>query len=311
MAKPSPGETVRFRDHPIEYVLRLFSDVRQGEAATVLLLTVNVFILLTAYYFLKSAREPLILEGQGHHGAEVKSYASAGQALMLIVLGSAYGWLASHVSRIKLITIVTLFFVSNLVLFWSLGVAGYALGVPFYLWVGCYSIMVTAQFWSFSADIYTDEQGKRLFPIVGIGATVGAVFGAWLASMFSRHGASPYMLMLGAAGLLLVALAMTALVHVRESKQGPRADAEHHDEKIGGKNGWSYLVSDKYLVALGALILVLNLVNSNGEYILDRTLTAAADTMARGEGLQYVQTFKATYFFWTNTIGVLVQLFVA
>ena len=295
----------------IGHALRLFSDVRKGEAATALLLTLNVFILLTAYYLLKSAREPLILEGEGHHGAEVKSYASAGQAMILVVLGSAYGWLASHVSRIKLITIVTLFFVSNLVLFWLFGAHGYALGVPFYLWVGCYNIMVTAQFWSFAADIYTDEQGSRLFPIVGIGATTGAVFGAWIASLLSRHGVGPYLFMLGAAGLLVVALGITWLVHVRESDRVRRVSRDHSNEKIGGKNGWTVLVHDRYLLALGVLILVLNLVNSNGEYILDRTLTQVADTMARGDSAQYVQTFKATYFFWTNAVGVVIQSFIA
>ena len=57
------------REHPAEYFLRLFADVRAGEATTALLLTVNVFLLLTAYYLLKVAREPLILLGGG---AEVK-----------------------------------------------------------------------------------------------------------------------------------------------------------------------------------------------------------------------------------------------
>jgi AAA family ATP:ADP antiporter len=312
MARPSDDETVSFHDHPLDYVLRLFSDVRKGEAGTALLLTLNVFILLTAYYFLKSAREPLILEGPGHHGAEVKSYASAGQAMMLVVLGSLYGWLARHVSRIKLIVIVSLFFVSNLVVFWSLGIGGAPLGVPFYLWVGCYTLMINAQFWAFAADIYSEEQGKRLFPIVGIGATFGSIFGAWLANQLSKHGVSAYLLMLGAAGLLLCATALTFTVHVRESKrESSRPDDDHHDEKLGGKNGWSYLISDKYLLALGILILVLNLVNSNGEYLLDRTLTEAAEKIAEADRQQYVQVFKSSYLLWTNVVSGVVQLFIA
>lgn len=308
MANPT-DEAVSFRKHPLDYLLRLFSDVRQGEAGTALLLTFNVFVLLTAYYFLKTAREPLILEGEGHHGAEVKSYASAGQAVMLIVLSSVYGWLANHVSRIRLIIIVSLFFVSNLVIFWALGIAGYPLGVPFYLWVGCYSLTILAQFWSFSADVYTDEQGKRLFPIIGIGAATGSVFGAKIAQVLSDHGVSAYVLMLSAGALLLFAMFVTIVVNHRESNHGPRAEEEHHHQKIGGKSGWTYLAKDRYLTALGLLILVLNLVNSNGEYILDRTLTEVAEHMPNAQ--QYVQSFKAGYFFWTNTVTVVVQLFVA
>ena len=75
--------------------------MRPGEAPTVLLLTLNVFLLLTAYYLLKVAREPLILLGSG---AEVKSYASVGQSILLIFVASFYGWLSGRVGRMVLIT---------------------------------------------------------------------------------------------------------------------------------------------------------------------------------------------------------------
>src|ERR1700722_10435737 len=115
--------------HPIEFALRLFADVHAGEAPTALLLTFNVFLLLTAYYILKVAREPLILVGGG---AEVKSYTSVGQSFLLIGVTSAYSWLASHVGRMALTTYVTLFFVACLIVFWLLGVRGVPLGVPFF-----------------------------------------------------------------------------------------------------------------------------------------------------------------------------------
>ena len=61
--------------NPLERFLNLFTEVRQGEAASALLLALNIFLILTAYYVLKPVREALILPGGG---AEVKSYASAG-----------------------------------------------------------------------------------------------------------------------------------------------------------------------------------------------------------------------------------------
>jgi hypothetical protein len=93
-------------------VIALFADVRPGELATALLLTTNVFLLLSAYYLLKIVREPLILAGGG---AEVKSYAAAGQALLLVPVVRLYGWLASRFGRAKLVSSVTVFFAACLV----------------------------------------------------------------------------------------------------------------------------------------------------------------------------------------------------
>src|SRR4051812_1868953 len=118
MTTPAPPRRPSFREHPLEWLLGLFADVRPGEAATALLLTPNVFILLTAYYLLKVAREPLILLGGG---AEVKSYASVGQSLLLVFVTTGYGWLASRVGRLALITWITAIFIVNLVTFWALG----------------------------------------------------------------------------------------------------------------------------------------------------------------------------------------------
>src|SRR5437899_8640903 len=94
----------------VEHLLSPIADVRRGEAAGALLMMATMFLMLAGYYLLKTAREMFILsEG----GAEVKSYSSAGQALMLLVLVPAYGAFASRVNRIQLVQWVTLFFASN------------------------------------------------------------------------------------------------------------------------------------------------------------------------------------------------------
>src|SRR5262249_27817865 len=102
----------------LEKGLSVFADVRAGEGSTVLLMTLNVFLLLGLYYLLKPARAALILtEG----GAEVAVYSSAAQALLLLAFVPAFGWLGSRTSRMKLITITSLFFASNLALFYICG----------------------------------------------------------------------------------------------------------------------------------------------------------------------------------------------
>src|SRR5215470_6627363 len=98
----------------MEKLLSPIADVRRGEVASALVMTLTMFLILAGYYLLKTAREIFILsEG----GAEVKSYSSAGQALLLLVLVPAYSAFASRMNRTQLIQWVTLFFVANLLLF--------------------------------------------------------------------------------------------------------------------------------------------------------------------------------------------------
>src|SRR6187200_1761136 len=89
-------------------ILNLLTVVRAGEARTALLLALNVFLILTAYYILKTVREALIL---GEGSAELKSYLSAGQVVLLAFAVPLYGRLVARYPRIKLINIVTIFFI--------------------------------------------------------------------------------------------------------------------------------------------------------------------------------------------------------
>src|SRR5439155_25449396 len=101
--------------------LCLFAEVHSGEGLGALLLAANVFCLLGSYYLLKTVREALILsEGS----AEVKSYAAAAQAMILLLVVPAYGALASRVNRIRLINGVTLFFAVHLAVFHHLAAHG-------------------------------------------------------------------------------------------------------------------------------------------------------------------------------------------
>ena len=284
--------------------LYLFADVRRGEGVIAILLTLNVFLLLTAYYLLKVSREPLILES----GAEVKSYAAAGQALLLIPVVKLCDTLAHRVGRMKLLACVTLFFASNLLVFAFLFRLRVALGMPFYIWVGIFDVMMIAHFWSFANDVYSPEQGKRLFAILGIGSSVGAVAGTRIAKLlFPPLG--PGGLMVVAAGILLVCLSLFQIVHLRTSPVS-RNDA-HPEEPLSRECGFRLILTNRYLLLIGVLSIVRNWVNTIGEYVLDRTLLrdAASHTSATVSFHQYVAAFKADYFGWVNAIVLVFQLF--
>jgi AAA family ATP:ADP antiporter len=188
---------------------------------------------------------------------------------------------------------------------------GAPLGVPFFLWVGIFNTVTIAQFWSFAADSYTDEQGKRLFPIIAIGSSVGAIAGAALAAPLIKLG-SPFPLMLVAAGILMSTLGITALIQRREVARMPATASAYHQEPLGRGNAFSLVAQDRYLLLIAILILILNIVTRTGDYVLDRTLIGQAPAAAHALGIQkaaYIGQFKARYFGAINVLGLVLQLF--
>jgi AAA family ATP:ADP antiporter len=287
--------------------LRPFAAVEPNEAINAVVLAFTSFLLLTAYYLIKTAREPLILL---HGGAEVKQYAAAGQALILGVVVNAYSVLARRVGRRRLIATVYLFFISNLVVFAILAQAGVVIGVPFFLWVGVFNMTAVSQFWSLAADIYTPEQGKRLFAILGVGSSVGAVAGSRLAKSLAPLG--PPWLMGVAVGILLVCVALFAWVDRNAGSPGRREEEADHHEPLVHDSVARVLARDKYLLLIAGLTLLLNWVRSNGDYLLDRTLLAALEEAKKqgADASTFVTAFKAGYFGWVNLAGLVLQLLV-
>jgi len=213
---PTPGEVapsadaVRARElvlpprlSPLEQFLRLFTEVRPGEGLTAICMFANVFLILCAYYFVKPLRDGWIAvsDVRGLSSVEVKAYTSFAQSLVLIGGVALYGRLVTRWPRREVITWTTLFCISNLLVFWSLRAAQVAgAGVAFYIWVGIFGLFVVSQFWAFAADLYGDERGRRLLPMIAIGATAGAVTGSFIAETLVHSG------VLDASALLLAAL---------------------------------------------------------------------------------------------------------
>jgi ATP:ADP antiporter, AAA family len=290
-----------------ERLLRPFAEVRAGEAFTALFLTATIFLILTSYYLLKVIREPLILLSGG---AEVKAYAAAGQALLLIPVLRAHGAIARRVSRMKLIAIIFLFVASNLVLVAVLLGENVSIGLSFYLWVGTFNYLLVATFWSFANDVYTPEQGKRLFAIVGVGSSVGALVGAKLAG-FLLHRLSPLHLMLAAAALLVVTLIPFWVIDAHRSCcPKDRGRELTRDEPLTGAGGFQALLADRYLLLIGLITILANWVTNSGEYVLDKTLIEVARSSAIADPGKFVGQFKAEYFYWVNILAVLGQFFV-
>ncbi len=309
---------------PLDKFLSLFADVRAGEGGPALLMMLNVFLLLTCYYIVKPVREAFILSGSG---AEVKSYASAGMVAVLLFLVPAYGAFASRVNRTALLTWVSVFFAANLVIFYFLAQANTPhLDLVFFVWVGIFNVMIIAQFWSLANDVYTPEAGKRLFAIIAFGSTIGAILGATLVeNLVDPKRAEPgtvNRLLLVAAGVLAVCTVLTRFISRRRKAAGDGAGpaAEAAEKPIESRSAFRLVLSDRYLLLIGLLMLIVNLVNTTGEYILGSTLeTAAKQLAAAGQtgGLaaeefkkQFIGNYYAGFFKWVNWTTAIIQLFV-
>jgi len=320
-ASSAPG-----RPGPLDRLLGLFSEVQPGEGARALLMLVNVFLILVSYYVIKTVREPLILgtevpgflQALGIHGAaEVKTFAAAGQALVLMAFVPAYSWFASRVSRMRLIVGVTLFFVANILAFAVAVHAGAPfVGVAFYVWVGFFSLSIIAQFWSYANDIYTKDAGNRLFPIIGIGATAGSPVGAWAAGRLFHAHVSPHLMLYLAAGLLLLTLVLYVTVNRRcASPVAATAGAPAAQAALQKGDAFSLVFRNRYILLIAVLLIVLNIVNTVGEYILSHLVVEHASALAAADPSfdknAYIGAYYGSYFFWVNVIAVVLQAFVA
>lgn len=314
MAEPTDAPKSRT---PLERALGLFTSVEAGEGPSVLVLALNVFVLLSAYYIVKPVREALILELES--GAEYKAYMSAVIAALLLVAVPLYARLADRVKKLRLVVGASLFFASHLLLFWLAaqhsGLRA-RLGLVFYAWVGVFNMMVVAQFWSFANDFYDEERGRRLFPLVALGASLGAALGAKIAALLI-----PW---LGVFGMLLVAAAVLAacaglfVVADRMRMVAPRQAPRPHSEPPADERGGAFALvfAHRYLLLLAALSLVFNWVNTNGEYLLGKLVKGAAKeavrlhTLAPADQGRFIGEFYGEFFFWVNLLGVFLQSFV-
>jgi ATP:ADP antiporter, AAA family len=298
----------------VERWLNAFTTVRAGEAPTALLLALSVFLLLMAYYVLKPVREALIL-GQG--SAELKSYMSAFQVLLLAFVIPAYGRLVTKLPRMRLINRVSGIFAACLLAFFVAAQIGLPIAIVFFLWIGIFNLMIVAQFWSFANDVYTKEEGERLFVIVGFGASLGAVVGSRVAGRLIEPLGINVLLLLGGALLVLQVLIVNYVdrrERARRSIERPvTVAAAAPKQASSGTNAFAMVFKTRYLLFIAVMLMLLNLVNTTGEYILGSIVEhTAADMVAEGSTLskeQIIGGFYSKYFTLVNVLGLLLQLF--
>ena len=182
-------------------ILQRFSQVRRGEVAAVVASALCFFFILTALMVIRPAREALGMR----RGIETVRWLFIGTALVTLAVNPLFGLLVSRTRRLVFITATYVFFALSLLGFYAVLVAapeaiGEASGMVFFVWFSVFNLFATMVFWALMADRFSLDQSKRLFGVIAVGGTLGAIAGPWLAARLAEP--------LGTAGLLPVSAAL-------------------------------------------------------------------------------------------------------
>jgi ATP:ADP antiporter, AAA family len=213
------------------------------------------FTLLAGYYVLRPLRDQMGIAG----GVKTLPWLFTATFVALLAAQPLYGALVARLPRTRFIPIVYHFFALNLVLFWlllTLGISATLVARVFFVWVSVFNLFAVAVFWSFMADLFTSEQGKRLFGFIGAGGTAGALLGPVITIGLSVP--------LGPANLLIVAIVFLELAvlcaHRLETVTASHPGSLARKRRLGGGAfaALPALFRSPYLLGVGAWVSLLS-----------------------------------------------------
>jgi ATP:ADP antiporter, AAA family len=213
------------------------------------------FTLLAGYYVLRPLRDQMGIAG----GVKNLPWLFTATFLSLLVAQPLYGALVARLPRVRFVPIVYHFFVANLVLFWVLlifDVEKVIVARVFFVWVSVFNLFAVAVFWSFMADLFTAEQGKRLFGFIGAGGTAGALLGP-VVTIWLSAPLGPVNLLIAAAVFLEAAV---FCVHRIERAADARTEVDPRGQRVGGGAfaALPELIRSPYLLGVAAWVSLLS-----------------------------------------------------
>lgn len=249
--------------------LRRAVDVREGETAALVWSSAYFFFVLSAYYVIRPIRDEMGVAA----GVERLAWLFTGTLVGMLLLHPLYARLVARLPRRRFVPLTYRFFILNLVLFFLLFRAadtaqGVWIGRVFYIWTSVFNLFVVSVFWSFMTDIYRPSQGRRLFGMVAVGGTVGAILGSSItAALVGLLG--PVNLLLVSALLLEAAGRASGVLEGHEPRlaQAPEEDdadgrgagpSPRRPEVIGGGvlEGIRRVLASPYLLGIAALLML-------------------------------------------------------
>ncbi len=286
----------------------------------------SLFLILMTAYFLKPAREMLILTEET---AEIRSYAVAIQAALLVIMLPIYGKFSRKFTTSNFMRVITTLFAFILILFYFAAIEGKNISVFFFIWNGVYSVIVIAHFWAFATDLFTREAGERLFVIIAFGGSTGAWVGSVISQVLVNYLSAHELILLSSATLALSMAPALYAVKTLPPECILQEETPKHKIKKSLLACFQIVLTRRFLLSIFLFVILFNLVNSTGEYLLSSTLerdfeagiTSGEITVEQNETIEsqediikekkekYVGQFYSKLFSNVNLAGLLIQFF--
>ena len=243
--------------------LQRFLNVRREEIGPIVAAALYFFCILTSLAILRPTRDALGMQ----RGIDEIRWLFMVTLVATLVVNPMFSWLVSRYRRMVFITVTHAFFAVNLALFAALLIfapqaVGERTGQVFYVWSSVFNFFITMVFWALMADRFSLEQSKRLFGLIAVGGTVGAIAGSSLTALFAKVVGAPMLLIIAAGFLALATVAAWTVARfqpeVARSKSGD-ADPLNETTLIGGSawDGFRDVVRSPYLLGIAAYVLIL------------------------------------------------------
>jgi AAA family ATP:ADP antiporter len=251
-------------------LLQRFFQVRKGEGAAVFASALCFFFILTALMVIRPARESLGMR----RGIEAVRWLFIGTAVVTLAVNPIFALLVSRYRRIVFITATYVFFALSLVGFYLLlvgapGAIGEVSGMAFFVWFSVFNLFSTMVFWALMADRFSLEQSKRLFGVISVGGTLGAIAGPWLASQLTRPLGTAGLLPVAATSLGIAVVAAWTVTRLQprslDAAAGSGAPREVDDRAIIGGSAWEGFraaLRSPYLLGISAYVLILTVIST-------------------------------------------------
>jgi len=292
------------RNNPFERIIKRLTLVEPNEIRATVLSFLFVFILFSAYFIIRPARDAMASDWSRVDTSLLWTMTF----FVSIVAVSLYGLIISRVRFSRVVPGAYIFFAVLFVAFYfgSQVVADSTLvDKSFYVWLSVFSLFHASVFWSFMSGTFSKTQAPRLFAIIATGASVGSIVGSAVSGFFAEE-IGVMNLILVCAGLLLLTLPIIARLKVlKETELGNKSlQADLSEAKRLGKNpfaGFSIFIRNPYLVAIGVFILMY-VAMSTFVYMELREMLAPYERAERTEILGRID-------FWVNILVVVIALF--
>ena len=291
-------------------IFQRFTEIRREEVAPVLASALSFFFILTALMVLRPAREALGMQ----RGIEAVRWLFVGTAVVTLAVNPVFGLLVSRTRRLVFINTTYLFFAASLLVFYALlamapTAIGETSGMVFFVWFSVFNLFATRVVWGLMADRFSLEQSKRLFGVIAVGGTLGAIAGPWLASQLAEPLGTAGLLLVAAGSLVLAVLSVRAVARLQPERARPAAsdDPEVDERAVIGGSAWEGLRAvfrSPYLLGVAAYVLIFTVIAT---FLYFTRLQMVA---ALGEGLDMRTTVFARMDLYVQLTTLVLQALV-